>query len=302
MNLTADQLAFIVFSCGALLFVLLVLGVVITIAFVAARIITGFRGFSNAVEQRNQLEETWHMLAERTGLCYRPGDLFNFPSVVGNYRGRPLRLSFFSPRSTHLTIVEILLQNPAGWSLYLQPQDVMDTLGKAIGLRDIEIGDPAFDQKFRIGSTPPDAAARMLANDTLRTMLLTVPLRQFALEGDRLYYAVHRLEIEIDPLCLLFDRLSSVADEVERAQKAQKAAGADRPQESVFASDIAQPQASNDPFAGRGLVLSTSLLRSIDPMHKAQWVSCLGIVILAAMVWTTVCLAIVAYHLFLGAP
>jgi hypothetical protein len=98
------------------------------------------------------------------------------PELSARVNGTPVRLSLVSReheglgRTTHRVValeLELGLESPTdappSLSLDLRPETALDRNAKARGLaRELELGDPAFDDHVWVGGTVPDAEAKRL--------------------------------------------------------------------------------------------------------------------------------------------
>ncbi len=223
-----------------------------------------------AVLTRQRLQRQWSDLASRAGLSMEGGSALAMPSVVGTYRGRPIRLHTYTRShgrsSTRYSAINLTVSNPAGGSLSLRRERWYDSVGQALGMEDIQIGDALFDQRFRIASRPPEFAVRVFqGNEPLRSALMQAPPVQIELQGGMLHHRQTGLETNTDRLMALFDVMSSLADAVERAgagefevrEEVRVAAAEEEAEETakpVFASDVspAEKPAREEPFGQFG--------------------------------------------------
>jgi hypothetical protein len=167
-----------------------------------------------------RVRQKWTDLAARTGLTVDIGGTFARPTVGGTYRGRPLQLYTFTrgsgrSKSTY-TAVSIATNSPAGWSLSLRPERWYDPLAKSLGMKDVEIGDAMFDQRFRVNANPPEIAIAVLrGNEVLRSTLMQAPPFNIELKSGFVQHNQRGFESNIERLEALFNVMSDVADAVE---------------------------------------------------------------------------------------
>jgi hypothetical protein len=85
--------------------------------------------------------------------------------------------------------------------LKLSSEGVMASVGKALGLGDLQIGDPVFDERFLVRTGDAERARAWLAAEEVRAALLaSIPGYAFALEKGQL--KAQRAMVETDPVVL----------------------------------------------------------------------------------------------------
>lgn len=140
-------------------FLLLSLGIVALVSFMGARI-----------QHVNLLNRTYSSVVARMGGTLRKGNLLRKPAVDLVYSGLSVNITVFT--STGRRDDKYMTQFRISWpdptlrcSLY--PDRGLYRVSKLIGLKDIKIGDSAFDRRYII----------MGPNETLIRELLSAPVR-----------------------------------------------------------------------------------------------------------------------------
>ena len=126
---------------------------------------------------QQEQSKAWRLVAARAGLTFEPGAFLGSPRVVGDYRGRALRLDAFTRKSgtrsaTRYTRLALAMNNRAGIILTLCLEGVFSPIAKALGVEDIRLGDEEFDRRLLIQSRPATFAANLFASRDLRQRLL----------------------------------------------------------------------------------------------------------------------------------
>jgi hypothetical protein len=129
-------------------------------------------------EQRNTLENLTK-LAGRLGLeLKRQPAKFVFeptPTLEGRHRNRPVRFFSYSTGSgksrRRWSAVSVAMPGAGAFTLELTPENFLTRIGTALGMQDIQIGDPTFDRAFIVRSNDAAAAAAALLPE-IRTRLL----------------------------------------------------------------------------------------------------------------------------------
>jgi len=173
---------------------------------------------------RQEQAKAWRQVAARAGLTFEPGVLLGSPRVIGNYRGRALRLDAFARRHgtrdvTRYTRIALAVNNRAGVVLTLRREGVFSPIAKALGVEDIRLGDAEVDRRFIIQSRPATFAATLFAARDLRQRLLQVRAPHLvAVEAAelRLEQVEVSIEKDVDSWVSLFDLVSDLAEQVER--------------------------------------------------------------------------------------
>jgi len=181
---------------------------VIGIAFVANQI------------QRRRITENWRMLASRTGLVMEPGSFMTMPSISGTFQGRPARVYTYTVShgrsSTRYTAASLQVKNPGSLVFEVRRENLFDSIGKALGAQDVQIGVEDFDRQFLIKSQPESLARDLLGMDSnLRSIIAAIPNVNITYGGSTILYKQTGLNTDADLLYRIFDTLSHVADAIE---------------------------------------------------------------------------------------
>ena len=132
-----------------------------------------------ALKQQRQAREQLAGLARRLGLELRRSEpKLGFeppPTVAGRHRDRTVRFFTYTTgsgkSSTTWSAVAAAVGGAGGFSLELFPENFLTRIATALGLQDIRVGDPAFDQAFIVRSNDPAYAAAALLPE-IRSRLL----------------------------------------------------------------------------------------------------------------------------------
>lgn len=128
------------------------------LAFVVLAVILGLRQQRQARAQMAALAERFHLELRQppaAGLGLRSP-----PIVEGTHRNRTVRFFTYTTSSgksqTHWCAVAAAAAGAGSFTLDLFPQNFLTHIGVALGMQDIQVGDPAFDPLFVVKSN--DAA------------------------------------------------------------------------------------------------------------------------------------------------
>jgi hypothetical protein len=125
--------------------------------------------------------------------------------------------------------------NPEGFRFTIYRKHVFNGLGKLLGMHDIEVGDPDFDEAFIIKGNDESKARDLFANPLIRQMIHAQPnirLRVKDSEGwfgpkfpkhvDELHFEVIGSIRNVERLKSLFDLFAAVLDQLCRIGSAYK--------------------------------------------------------------------------------
>lgn len=74
--------------------------------------------------------------------------------------------------------------NPEGFRFHIYRQGPFAWLGKLLGVQDIEIGDPPFDERWTLQSNAPAKLREFLAEPVFRQLISRLPECEFTLRDD----------------------------------------------------------------------------------------------------------------------
>jgi hypothetical protein len=121
--------------------------------------------------------------------------------------------------------------NPDGFQFNIYRQGLFSNLGKWLGMQDVTVGYPQFDEDFIIKDNDEAKLRRLFANPQIRELIVAQPDinfsvrddeqqfwggRNFPPEVDELYFQVPGVIKEVDRLKLLYDLFSETLDELCR--------------------------------------------------------------------------------------
>jgi hypothetical protein len=90
-------------------------------------------------------------------------------SVVGQQDGVPISVTF-TPRQGWVS-TKSTRESPLPVPFLITHEGVLSRLGHAIGIHDVEVGDRAFDDAFRLKTEDPDWLRRLLTPELRATLL-----------------------------------------------------------------------------------------------------------------------------------
>jgi hypothetical protein len=106
-----------------------------------------------ARRQHERVAATWSEAARRLGVQVEAGSWFSNPKLDGTLNGIPLHVDSYTRRhgnnSTTYTRYQVRFP-PPGFDYTLRREGGLTKIGKFFGIRDVEVGDAAFDGAFKI--------------------------------------------------------------------------------------------------------------------------------------------------------
>src|SRR5262249_12014908 len=131
--------------------------------------------------------------------------------------------------STTYTRMRAPYVNPEGFRFTIYRKRFFSDLGKLLGMQDIEVGDPDFDEAFIIKGNDEERVCELFANAKIRQMIqdqLQIRLEVKDSEGwfgpkfpedvDELHFQVVGVIKEVERLRALFDLFAAVLDQLCR--------------------------------------------------------------------------------------
>lgn len=176
--------------------------------------------FGLGMLQRQMHINNWQTIAARTGLTVHAGWITDSPQIRGHYRGHSLIMTTVSSNRNSVsrtwTRVALEIDNPHFVSLALLKQGFLESLTGKL-LKDVAIGDAAFDRAFVVQSNEPDEARAVLGSDpNLRYVLVQANLSSVRISGGRLECDYDKREKDPAHAELVLNALSDLADRVAR--------------------------------------------------------------------------------------
>ena len=166
--------------------------------------------------------DIWKALASEIGAIYDPGRWYGGERVVAEVGHWQITLDSYAVsngKTTHVfTRLRAPYVNADGLRFTIYRKSIFTGLGKWLGMQDIEVGHPEFDDAFVIKGNSEPALRRLFANERLRELLQNQPsvhfevkddegwfFRKFPQGVDELCFTVHGMIKDIDRLKSLYD-------------------------------------------------------------------------------------------------
>ena len=124
-------------------------------------------------------EEVWRRLCEETGASYVEGGFWKGNKVVIKVKEWTITLDTYTvshgKHSSTYTRLRAPYLNKDGFRFRIYRKSVFSSLGKLLGMQDIHVGYPEFDETFIIQGNDPIKVKRLFENEKLRNMIAAHP-------------------------------------------------------------------------------------------------------------------------------
>jgi hypothetical protein len=184
-------------------------------------------------------DEIWRQLCEEIGAEIVDGGFWKGRKVQVHAKPWTITLDTYTESSgeSHQTYTRIRAPyiNPEGFRFTIYRKGFLSGLGKLLGMQDIEVGDPEFDEAFIIQGTDEFKVMNLFAEVKLRQMIKDQPkIRlevkdnegwfgpQFPENVDELRFQVAGVIKDTERLKALFDLFAVVLDQLCRIGSASK--------------------------------------------------------------------------------
>ena len=174
-------------------------------------------------------QEIWRQLSERIGGRYVERTFWNGDKVHASHREWTITLDTYTVHAnkTYITYTRLRAPyvNPDGFRFTIYRRSVFSGIATWLGMQDIEIGVPPFDDDFVIKGTHESRVRDLLSSERVRSLIeaqrsihLTVKddegcFRSTFPDGvDELYFAVPGVIREVERLEALYDLFAEVLD------------------------------------------------------------------------------------------
>jgi hypothetical protein len=184
-------------------------------------------------------EEVWRQLSEETGAEFVEGGFWKGSKVQAHVGPWTVTLDIHTvssgESSTTYTRIRAPYVNPEGFRFTIYRKGFFSELGKFLGMQDIEVGDPEFDEAFIIKGNDEDRVRALFTEPKIRQMIQDQPQIRLAVkdsEGwfgprfpedvDELHFQVVGVIKDVERLTSLFDLFAVVLDQLCRIGSAHK--------------------------------------------------------------------------------
>src|SRR4051812_37837187 len=174
-------------------------------------------------------DEAWRRLGEQAGAEFVEGGFWKGSKVQAHVGPWTVTLDTYTVHTGHAHFTYTRMRAP-----YVNPEDLRFTvyrkglfgeLDKLLGMQDIEVGDPEFDEVFIVKGTDEAKVRDLFADPEVRSLLTAQPQIRLEVKGsegwfgpsfpdgvDELHFQVTGVIKEVDRLKALFDLFAAVLD------------------------------------------------------------------------------------------
>jgi len=178
-------------------------------------------------------EEIWSQLSQEIGADYQEGGFFKSGKVVLSHKQWDITLDIHTEHhgkhSQTYTRIRAPFVNADGLRFTIYRKNIFSGIGKFLGMQDIEIGDPFFDDQFIINGQPEDQVQRLFRNSEIARLIQNQPnihlqvkddegwfSQKFPDGVDELYFQTSGVIKDKQRLKELFDLFAVVLDQLCR--------------------------------------------------------------------------------------
>ena len=184
-------------------------------------------------------DEVWRQLSQELGAEFVDGGFWKGNKVQLNVKPWTITLDVHTESSGESSVTYTRMRapyiNPEGFRFSIYRRGIFSELGKLLGMQDIEVGHPDFDEAFIIKGNDELKVVSLFANSKIRQMIEAQPRFRldvkdsegwfgptFPEDADELYFQVVGVIKDIDRLKALFDLFATVLDQLCRIGSAYK--------------------------------------------------------------------------------
>src|SRR5271165_2028907 len=124
-------------------------------------------------------DELWRQLSQEIGAEFVESGLWKGNKVQAHVKPWTITLDTYtvSTGKSHVTYTRMRAPyiNPEGFRFTIYRKGFFNDLGKFLGMQDIEVGDPEFDQAFIIKGNDEGKVCAIFANRKIRQMIQDQP-------------------------------------------------------------------------------------------------------------------------------
>lgn len=149
-------------------------------------------------------EEVWRELAAQVGGDLVDGGFWKSDKVVARVKEWTITLDLYtvSTGKSHVTYTRLRAPyvNSDGFRFTIYRKSIFSGLGKMLGMQDLEMGDPAFDEAFILQGNNPEKVRALFGHEPLRQLISAQPRFSMTVRDDEGWFAAQFPE-GVDELC-----------------------------------------------------------------------------------------------------
>ncbi len=184
-------------------------------------------------------DEVWRQLSQEIGAEFVEGGLWKGNKVQAHVKPWTITLDTYTVSTGKSSVTYTRMRapyvNPEGFRFTIYRKSIFSDLGKFLGMQDIEVSDPDFDEAFIIKGNDESRVRDLLANPKIRQMIQDQPAirlevkdsegwfgPKFPEDVDELSFQVVGVIKDVERLKALFDLFATVLDQLCRIGSAYK--------------------------------------------------------------------------------
>ena len=184
-------------------------------------------------------DEVWRQLSQEIGAEFVESGLWKGNKVQAHVKPWTITLDTYTVSTGKSSVTYTRMRapyiNPEGFRFTIYRKSIFSDLGKFLGMQDIEVSDPDFDEAFIIKGNDDSKVQRLFSDSTIRQMIQAQPgIRlevkdsegwfgpKFPEDVDELSFQVVGVIKDVERLKALFDLFATVLDHLCRIGSAYK--------------------------------------------------------------------------------
>jgi len=184
-------------------------------------------------------EEVWRRLCQEIGGQFVEGGFWKGNKVQVQVQPWTLTLDTYTVNTQHSHVTYTRMRapyvNPEGFRFTIYRKGFFSELGKLLGMQDIEVGDPDFDEAFIIKGNDEARVQNLFADARLRELVQRQPTirldvkdsegwfgPKFPENVDELHFQIVGVIKDVDRLKALFDLFAALLEQLCRIGSAYK--------------------------------------------------------------------------------
>jgi hypothetical protein len=184
-------------------------------------------------------DEVWRQLSQEMGAEFVDGGFWKGSKVEVHVKPWTITLDTYSESSGESSVTYTRMRapyiNPEGFRFTIYRKGIFSALGKLLGMQDIEVGDPDFDEAFIIKGNDESKVVSLFSDTRIRQMIQDQPKIRldvkdsegwfgptFPEDVDEVRFQVVGVIKDIERLKALFDLCAAVLDQLCRIGSAHK--------------------------------------------------------------------------------
>jgi hypothetical protein len=184
-------------------------------------------------------KEVWQQLSREMGARFVEGSFTKADKVQATHGEWTVTLDNFAVHTGKVTVIFTRMRapyvNPDGFRFRVYRRGMFSNIGKALGMQDVEVGQPGFDEDFIIKGTDEGKLRQLFANPKIRQLIDAQKDIDFSVKDDEgwfgttfpdgvdeLLFQVPGIIKDIERLKLLYELFAETLDELCRMGSAYR--------------------------------------------------------------------------------